>query len=235
MTDMQKPFLNEINPKLPSDEDSLRAARGGRDPSTTEQWLQWFGHILPKNAPRPSPERCTALAYDSDEMARRPGGPGQPILEEQARRRTAMMETAASFLSAIQHYQEIAPDPPDCHAVLCIEMGQQLETIGVTARARTRNAQRTVGHPAAWNHEYGRWLAGRIAAELRASGYSGSISIQQEMSVTVAIVCEAMNYIFGGNVTPAGFASAMRTRQRRKNPTLEERFPQFGRLRDPDK
>jgi hypothetical protein len=236
MTDMQKPSVNEISPKLPSDLGSRRAARGGHDPSTTDQWLQWFDDNLPAEAPRPSRERCAALAKDSDEMALRPGGPcRQPLPEEQARRRGTMMEVAASFLSAIHHYQEIAPDPPDSHAALCIEIGRQLESIGVIARVRTPTAQRSPGHPAGWNHEFGRWLAGRIAAELRASGYRGSISIQQEKSATVGIVCEAMNYMFGLDIPPAGFASAMRWRHRRKELTLEERFPQFGRLRNLDK
>jgi len=212
----------------------------GRNPPerlTADHFVRWLDLYLPPDVPRPTREALRDLASDCNQIAERPGGAGNPILEEQARRRMAVLDSAQRLRADVAYYLEMASSDPDSAVRVCIEVDRVLGEAGIVPAAQQSPPRMAKpGRPEAEWHPYGHWFAGRFMTEMKGAGYKDRLGKKDEESITTAIGAHVVNHLYEIDLKPAGFASGMKQRRRSKQDalTLEERFPQLGRIRNLD-
>lgn len=99
-------------------------------------------------------------------------------------------------------------------AVSLEDIEDMLRRIGAVPRAPNPHAK--TGRPPERWHEVARLIAPAIKAALQEARYRGSLSMIDEKSAVVHVGAAAINWAYKLDVEAAGFASAMRRRDRRK-------------------
>jgi hypothetical protein len=203
-------------PALPSQAAIEQALRAGRDPVTAVHLQRWLDDYLPHDAPRPSDEALGVLAQEINFIAERPGGARDPILEERSWRFMGVRYAASNFRAKFADYAELFASGEAARENPTFAAADELfDGMGVSNEPHTQALPRR-GRPEASWHQFGHRIADMISTVMRTAGHKGGLSKKQENSVTAVIGAEVMRHLLHVDIQAAGFAAAMRRRQRRQ-------------------
>jgi hypothetical protein len=219
----------------------------------TAKVQRWFDDALGNDDPKPSRAACERLARDFQIIVNRHNnaelersGDATPeklkdlsLAEELNKRVRKVMDGAKQMLAEVREledfaggYQWGAVSLEDVRDVLQrIILSPEASAALVTQTLSSRPSHRRP--PEAW-HATGREMAPLIQATMKNIGYRGSRSMTKEESVTADVGAAAINWAYGINIKPSGFASAMKEFGRSKAErmkTFAEQFPGAARIK----
>jgi hypothetical protein len=209
------------------------------EPLTAEHFQKWIDDYLKPRDPRPSHEALGIIAKHLNLIAERPGGAGSPILEEQALRFKAMLDSAEKYRADLAYYLEFDPSGGFAEAFAgFVRADRELGVAGLPpARQPTPPSKGKRGRPKSQWHSSGHRFADKFIPEVKKAGYRGPRGKKDPESITAEVGAKYISHIFQINLGPAGFASGLKERPRREwdRLTLDERFPEMAHIRNLDK
>jgi hypothetical protein len=184
------------------------------DPVTPNLLARWFDEALKLGDPRPSQVALEAIARQINFLVERPGGCREVFLEESARRYQNLRDTAKDLRLAYAAYAEIGSSYRwDRTIEVFSSVDRLLEGIGINTLQHVSPRSKR-GRPEEHWHECGRKFAPLIIEVMRGVKFKGRLSKTTEDSVTAQVCASVIRHIFRNNVKPAGFAAAMKRRNR---------------------
>jgi hypothetical protein len=219
--------------------------------ASTMEVLRWFGDALPATDPRPSPADCNRLArqfqvivnrQNNAELERHGRVPHSSLkdvspAEEMNKRVGKFISIANQLLFAARELEDYAGGYQWIHekgSVFLEDIEHILRRIGAIPVAQTSSPAPARGRRRKTWHAAAREMARLISAAMRHAGYRGRLSMTDEESVTANIGAAAISWAFGIKIEAAGFATAMRMRDRRKRISRDsflERYPDAARIK----
>jgi len=248
--------MNDSPKKMPELVERPISATGSKTRDLSGQKLQqFFEDALRPNDPRPSPDDCEKLAHDIRIIVNRMNN---AELEQEAQRRGFPVDRSllkdislrdeknklVGEIQALAHQMLRAADELEelgGYAWTDFSLADVQQNVGRIAFSpdgagympqRPRSSAR--GRPREPWHAPGRKISRLLAAAMRTVGYGGRLHAKDAESVTAIVGAAVISWIFKSEITPEGYATGMRRRDRsRRAPekSFEERFPQVARLK----
>jgi hypothetical protein len=215
----------------------------------------WFSDELDRDDPKPSFEACIRLARDFqiilnrhnnaelERIAELEGRPVDPFEHKDVSWAEWEGKKIRKFKDAANHLMAEAEElerwfggyvwENSYGGVTLAEIQDVLGRTGAFPKARTPPAV-TRGRPKEAWHSAARDIAHAIISALREAGYSGTLSVKNENSVTCGVGAKIVNLAFGLRIDAAAFVSAIRNRDRTRRAgakSFAEMFPDAARVR----
>jgi hypothetical protein len=218
---------------------------------------RWFDYALRATDPKPSLAECERLARQLQIIANQQNNAGLerhdsiPLrllkdvspAEEMGKRIGNFMSLANQLLFAARELEDYAGGYQWMHengSTSLADIEHILVRIGAAPVAQTSSPAPARGRPREIWHAAALKTAPLISAAMRCVGYQRRLNMTDEESVTAKVGAKAISWAFAIELEPAGFATAMRMRDRRKRHNrisfLEryrnflERYPDAARI-----
>jgi hypothetical protein len=230
--------------------ESMSADDRGKLPNTI---LGWFDNTLGTDDPKPSFEACIKLARDFqiilnrhnnaelERIAELEGRPVDPFEHKDVSWTEWEGKKIRKFKDAANHLMAEAEELEkwfggyvwENSGVTLAEIQQLLGRIGAFPKARTPNRVTRGRAKEAW-HSVARDIARAIISALREAGYTDTLSVKNENSVTCVVGAKIINLAFGLRIGEAAFVSAVRNRDRTRRAGAKsffERYPDAAKIK----
>jgi hypothetical protein len=212
--------------------------------TSTSRVQRWFVDALRPADPRPSPAASAELAREFQVIVNRQSNAPKDRVEDMKdatladhldRKLQKVMHAAGQLLFAMR---ELENDIENHHwvdsngSVSVDDIMSNLRRIGAVTVVPAPPPSR--GRPRQEWHAAAREMARLIAEAMRRAGYRGRLSMVDGESVTAEVGAAAINWFYGTKIDAAGFAAAMRMRDRRKRGgpgDFADRFPDAMRIK----
>jgi hypothetical protein len=183
---------------------------------TADQLGEWFADALKHDDPRPPLAALETLAGNIAHLREAPW-PGA-ISEERERRAYMAVRLAQQLQFAISKWSELLPahDRAENNPYLPLHrVSAALFDVGILPIEPAPDKSPR-GQPRAHWHRYARKLAELVSGTLGECGYGRSVIATDERTPVAILGARIVSEIYGEDLPAAGFASAMRTRDRAK-------------------
>jgi hypothetical protein len=228
---------------------SNRKVSSGTPSAEKKEWLPaetvqcWFNDFLQKDDPRLSLDVCRSLArefriifnrHNNAELERRGPAPFESLKDvspaAELDKRVQKVRAAADQLLVVAYeLKNFAGGYQWSGAVSLEDIIGILERIGAVPFAQDDPSPRPPrGRPRETWHAAAREFAHKIKKVLEAAKYGGRLRMADEESVVAYVGAKAANWAYRTNIDAAGFASAMRVRDRKKRDSAKsfsKRYP----------
>lgn len=207
------------------------------DHITSDELRKWFDQIPGCSGPWPSGAALEQLARDIDHF--RMAGWPHALSEKQAERFRRVIAAGEELAAAIEAWLDIQAIDPRSDAYSQHTFARVAESLlqgGFVATDRpAQPTPRARGQPRAEWHRWAREFVLLLKPALKEAGYKGGLTATNAESALAIIGAAYVHRCFGLEISPEGFATAMKKRDRRKGATkagasIDELFPQVARF-----
>ena len=183
------------------------------DRITAQEFSAWFSLVPGNPGPWPSGESLDRLV--SEVWMLREGGWPYAIIEERQKRYEIVRDRVRELRLAVKAWQELKVDDSDelrseqiDDLMRCLN---QVPIVGATEKLEPAR-----GRPKTDWHKYAKEFANILRDNLRACGFKGALGFKKESGAICVIGAKYISRTVGITLDSAGFASAMRSRDRSK-------------------